>query len=67
MLRERETPNADSASADQNRRIIGADLSPSDTVQRRLECVKVRSNAVRALEVLATMSPEWAKTATRER
>ena len=66
MLRERETPNADSARADQNRRIIGADLSPSDAVQRRLEGVKVRSNAVRALEVLATMSPEWAKTATPE-
>lgn len=64
MLRERETPNADSARADQNRRIIGADLSPSDAVQRRLEGVKVRSNAVRALEVLTTMSPEWAKTAT---
>ncbi|MBS0981493.1 plasmid recombination protein [Acetobacter thailandicus] len=66
MLRERETPNADSARADQNRRIIGADLSPSDAVQRRLEGVKVRSNAVRALEVLATMSPEWTKTATPE-
>lgn len=64
MLRDRETPNADSDRANLNRRIIGAELSPSDAVQRRLEGVKVRTNAVRALEVLTTMSPEWAKTAT---
>lgn len=66
MLRSRDTANADPERTPLNRRIIGSDVSPLAAVQRRLEGVSVRKNGVRAVEVMATMSPEWAKTATAE-
>jgi len=66
MLRSRDTTNADPERTPLNRRIIGSDVSPLAAVQRRLEGVSVRKNGVRAVEVMATMSPEWAKTATSE-
>jgi len=66
MLRSRDTANADPDRTPLNRRIIGSDVSPLAAVERRLEGVSVRKNGVRAVEVMATMSPEWAKTATAE-
>lgn len=67
MTRERDTPNADPARADQNRVLIGgadpgadvAALVPSldatDEGGNRLR----RSNSVLAIEVLLSASPEW--------
>lgn len=59
--RTRPTPNADPARASENRVGVGRKGEVSEDIRRRLDAVtdKPRTNAVLALELLLTTSPEW--------
>ena len=56
--RLREVPGADPDRARDNQIIVGQDEQLNDTFARLTEGQKVRSNAVRAVEVMMTFSPE---------
>lgn len=57
--RERETPNADYNITPENKTLVGDDsLSYLEAWQEKTKDLKIRSNAVLALEVVLTYSPE---------
>lgn len=58
MIRQRETPNADPARMN---RWLTPQVDPCQAIQERIESagVKVRKNAVHAIEFLLTASPEY--------
>lgn len=64
-MRTRATPNADPARTASNKILTGTS-DPASDVQALLGDGPQRKNGVLAIEVLATTSPEWWGTATRD-
>src|SRR6266566_7131945 len=63
LERERETPNADPERTPLNERLAGSGDWVAD-VRSRLERVKIRANAVLAIEHVMTTSPDWRRVAS---
>ncbi len=58
-FRERDTPNADPAKAAKNAHSVKNAAGVVEALEKRLDTVKVRKNAVRCVEFLVTASPEF--------
>lgn len=66
MMRTRPTHNADPSRLKQNRVLSGSKDPAADVARRLSVATQRRSNSVLAIEVLASASPEWFATATKE-
>lgn len=64
MMRSRPTPNANPAMS--NRTLCGSTDPAKDVTARLAAATQRRSNSVLAIEVMASASPEWFSTATKE-